>query len=397
MKAKGIALLLALALLTAACGDGGTQGPPSVPEEPSLTVSVREFPTDSAGDGMNLCLDMRNGRALFLDLKRRDFDISGGRNTIEFDLTTGEWRELGFWSVAAQWDGAETYYWAGMTGPVECSAMGSQTGMAGGPILYEWKEWRQEGIWRGNDRGEGELIYLFPDNKRREIQSLDLLGNLLCWREWIRDESGGLDWEEFCLLDLESLELRRLDKNAQFWVDGDVLLSLDRYNILQAEDLATGKVFFNRWVDRCTRAFYRDGKVIWNEGAAGFHVYDCQTEKTRDLTDPGAREEESARELGLIRGRYLVYRVVEPQEEGPYLLPKPDLHRGLRVFDLETGEVVYRSLEDSRVEKRENWYYSQMLADPAGGTVLLVGQEHEPVEYWGLTGKGALSVFTLGE
>lgn len=395
MKAKGIALLLALALFTAACG-GGTQGPPSVPEEPPLSVSVREFPTDSAEDGMDLCLDMRNGRALFLDLEKKNAASPGGRNTVEADLATGEGRELGFWSVAAQWDGAETYYWVGMTGPVEQSGI-SYFGKREGPEVVTWEEWRQEGIWRGDDKGEGELIYLFPDNKRREIQSLDLWGDLLCWREWIRGESGGLDREEFCLLDLESLELRRLDEKAQFWVDGGALLSLDRKGILRAEDLATGEEFFNRWVDGCTRAFYRDGKVIWNEGAVGFHVYDCRTEKTRDLADPGAGEEEIVWELGLIRGRYLVYRVVEPQPEGPDLLSKADLHRGLRVFDLEGGEVIYRSLEDSRVEKRENWYYSQMLADPAGGTVLLVGQEHEPVEYWGLTGKGALSVFTLGE
>ena len=55
--------------------------------------------------------------------------------------------------------------------------------------------------------------------------------------------------------------------------------------------------------------------------------------------------------------------------------------------------MLYRSAEDPQVEKRENWYYSQLLAE--GDTALLVGQEHEPVEYWALTGKGALSVFTL--
>ena len=382
------ALLTALVLLLAACGRGEGEVPPPAPEEPPFAVTVREFPTDSEEDGMDVCLDMRNGRALFLDLRKQNADAPGGRNTVEADLATGERRELGFWSIAAQWDGAETYHWVGMTGPVAESGL-SAFGKGEGAEAVTWKEWRQEGIRRGNDKGEGELIYLFPDNKRREIQSLDLWGDLLCWREWIRDESGGLDREEFCVLDLESLEVRRRDDGAACWVDGGALLSLDRRNILRAEDLAAGEEFFNRWVEGCTRAFYRDGKVIWNEGAAGFHVYDCRTEKTRNLADPGAREEEIVRELGLIRGRYLVCRVVEPRPEGP------DLHRGLRVFDLEAGEVVYRSAEDPRVEKRENRYYSQLLADPAGDTVLLVGQEHEPVEYWALTGKGALTVFQL--
>ena len=164
------------------------------------------------------------------------------------------------------------------------------------------------------------------------------------------------------------------------------------------EDLATGEEIFNRWVEGgCSGAFYRDGKVIWNEGAARFHVYDCQTEKTRDLTDPGAREEEIVWEWELLLGRYAAYRVVEPQPEGPDLQGRPDLHRGLRVFDLEAGEVVYRSEEDPRVAQRENWYYSQLLADGEAGLALLAGQEHEGEEYWALTGKGALTVVEVTE
>ena len=385
MKLRFTALLLALALLSAACGKGENQGLPAAPEE--LSLSVREFPLRSEEDGMDLCLGVKNGRALFLDLEKQNADSPGGRNTVEADLSTGEWRELGFWSVEAQWDGKDTYYWVGMTGPVQKDAMGSQSGAAGGPVRYEWKEWQQEGIWRGNDKGEGELIYRFPDGKKREIRNLALFGDTLCWGERIPDETGGLDQEEFCLLNLESLVVQRRTEGVEYWMDNGCLFSLDRRNILRAENLSTGEEFFDRWADSCSGAFYRNGRIIWNTGAARFQIYDCKTEETRDLIDPMAGEAEILWEMYLLRDRYLVFRVTEPQLDGP------EQSKGLRILDLESGEVLYRSAEDPQVEKRENWYYSQLLAE--GDTALLVGQEHEPVEYWALTGKGALSVFTL--
>ena len=92
----------------------------------------------------------------------------------------------------------------------------------------------------------------------------------------------------------------------------------------------------------------------------------------------------------LLGGRFLVYRVVEPVLED-----SPELHRGLRIFDLEKGEVLYRSTEDPRLEKRENWYWSRLEADREAGLLLLAGTEHEAVDYWSLTETGALAVFLL--
>ena len=181
--------------------------------------------------------------------------------------------------------------------------------------------------------------------------------------------------------------VQRRTEGVEYWVDNGCLFSLDRRNILRAEDLSTGEEFFDRWVDSCSGAFYRNDRIIWNTGAARFQIYDCKTEETRDLIDPMAGEAEILWEMYLLRDRYLVFRVTEPQLDGP------KQSKGLRILDLESGEVLYRSAEDPQVEKRENWYYSQLLAE--GDTALLVGQEHEPVEYWALTGKGALSVFTL--
>ena len=88
MKLQFIALLLALALLSAACGKGENRGLPAAPEE--LSLSVREFPLRSEEDGMDLCLGVKNGRALFLDLEKQNADSPGGRNTVEADLSTGE-------------------------------------------------------------------------------------------------------------------------------------------------------------------------------------------------------------------------------------------------------------------------------------------------------------------
>jgi len=389
MKAKLSALLFSLALLCAACGQKAGQPAAPPPEDRPPEVTAWELPTDT-GEGIGQCLEVRNGKALFLDWEKENPDAPGGRNTVEVDLATGEKRELGFWSRYVQWDGGETYYWVGMTGPVERRSSGPSFGM-GGPEAVVWREWVQEGIWRGNARGEGEILYLFPDNKNREITSLELQGKYLSWGERVRYEGGRPDGEEFRVLDLESGELRCWEGKGACWVDGGCLFSLDSRNILRAEGLADGKEIFDRWDEGITRAFFDGGRIIWNNGARSFHVYDCGTKQTRDLTDPAASEDEVVGSMELFRGRYLVYSVVEPVWGDA-----PEIGRGLRVFDLEKGEILYRSMDDPGIEKRENWYYGNLAADRDGGLALLAGTEHEPVEYWSLTGKGALSVFTLG-
>ena len=388
MKGKLLALLLALALFCAACAPGEAgRGESSSPEAaPPPAVTAREIPLDAAG-GTDLCLAVKNGQALFHDLSKKYPEITTARNTLRVNLATGETEELGFWSPYVQWDGGDTYYWVGMTGPVTRYGENS-FGIGGGSQNLSWQEWIQEGIWRGNARGEGELLYLLPEGEDREIQSLELQGKYLSWGELVRPSHETV----FSVLNLESGELRswREKDTYSWWVDGGCLFSWNRREVLRAESLDTGEEVFNRWVEGLTRAFYDDGRVIWNEGAGGFHVYDCRTEKTLDLSDPDASPGELVWEMELIRGRYLVYRVEEHGPEGT-----PDIHRGLRVFDLEAGEVFYRSADDPAVEKRENWCYNQMVVDREAGMVLLVGREHEMPEYWAFTDKMALSVFTL--
>ena len=388
MDRKLLALLLSLAFLCTACAPEDPPPETSSGETPPVTVTARELLFDEA-EGGNLCLDVKNGQALFHDLSKEHPGNTSARNTIRLDLATGERQELGFWSRYVRWDGGETYYWVGMTGPVTRHGEGS-FGIGGGPQSNTWQEWVQEGIWRGNAQGEGDILYLLPVGEEREIISLELQGSCLSWAERVRSSLGVV----FHVLDLESGELRTWEEKDTYhwWVDGGCLFSLDSRNILRAEELATGEQIFDRWVEEgTTRAFCDGGRIIWNEGAGRFHVYDCQTEKTRDLTDPGASEKETAWELELLRGRYLAYRVVEPI----LLEDAPDIHRGLRVFDLETGEVIYRSEDDPAVAKRENWYYNQMMADREGDMVLLAGAEHEVPDYWAMTGKEALSVFAL--
>ena len=73
-------------------------------------------------------------------------------------------------------------------------------------------------------------------------------------------------------------------------MDNGCLFSLDRRNILRAEDLSTGEEFFDRWVDSCSGAFYRNDRIIWNTGAARFQIYDCKTEETREIGRASCRE-----------------------------------------------------------------------------------------------------------
>lgn len=379
MGRRGLCFWLAVFLFCSGCGLGDVPGGGASGE--AWEVSVREFPRE--GEGV-ICLEVRNGKALFLDLRQAQADAPGGRNTIEVDLSTGEERELGFWSTCVQWDG-EDYYWVGMTGPVVRSSAGSSFGMSGGGEVLTWLEWTQEGIWRGNGKGEGELLYSFPGGER-EISLLELRDGWLSWVE----TPGETEPEEFCLMDLETGELTRREAAGRYWVDNGVLLSLDRRNILRAEDLSTGEEFFDRWDEGISRAFYDNGRILWNSGARAFHLYDCATGETQDFTDPEAGEKEIAMEPELLGGRFLVYRVVEPVLED-----SPELHRGLRIFDLEKGEVLYRSTEDPRLEKRENWYWSRLEADREAGLLLLAGTEHEAVDYWSLTETGALAVFLL--
>lgn len=378
---KFFALLLALMLLltlTACQGKKENSGPASKAEKPSssaqppeekepedaaprLTARDYEMPYGSE------CAGLSGGQALFWDRAWMfSLDAQNGKpdhgNITRLDLSTGELRELGIWADLGQvcQDG-DTFYWAALEDEPYYSY--------GAPA----PEYRQAGIRKGGADGTGELIYTIEQPWR--INELAMTGDLLVWAEEMQTGDGGqgpnFRWriramdraggEPFQVDEGECYDAlyHRLRVNGRWLVYWESIRNeetpLHLYDLTAREEryaltAPTGPMDADcdgsRLVWSSSR-YYENPHTLW--------ACDLGTGAVTSW-DVGEDPPENAAGLGLVEGRYVLYAAGETEGEQ------------VRLFDLDTGEVVYRSEDDPALKRKgTRRLESHILFDPAVG------------------------------
>lgn len=374
------ALLTAAVMVLSLAGCGGSGAPESsagaAPEPENAGADPVIEPLDAwelAVDGelfAQYCADVAHGKAIFLD----GYDSYPGRdecgsNLFEVDLYTGEKKRLDIWADQGlvRWDGHHYYYVAMTDQPVHLTA--------DGPMGHaEWDQHLQAGIWKGDGSGAGELIYTLPDRAvpltrpispgttdRPEITRLSLGEGFLSWSEVWMEQDGNYGYRLYTM-DLgteevqERLEIGPIQRGVNedlfrsgFQMDGSRLTfwnplsdSLYLYDPAGSRELSNPPELSDT-VDLCA-----DGnRVVWAQqhwigGPArpSFSVYTPATGESYTVDIPG--EDGSSAAVGgvsLFGGRYLLYSRYDGRSA----------HKGVELYDLEAGEVIYRSAEDSRL------------------------------------------------
>lgn len=402
MQRKGtvlLALILALLLMVSACGPAGepsvpgsSQPPASSPqeEEPPAPpekdpgpgaelLEVREFLVSSAYD----CAEVSQGKAIFFTV---GLDYSGPeaglKNLLEVDLATGEERELPFWADRGlvQWDGENYYYVSMADRPVE------HTGQAFGPGMAEtrWEEYLPEGIRRGDAGGEGELVYALPDTGEYWINGLALGEGWLAWSEsW--EQPGSTNGYRLRAMELpegEPFTVMESGHNgdytpAQFRLHGGCLTYWNSAENPVAYDLAARQILDQGRQTGVSDAFYDGSHLVWT--CPHWEEKDLPTfwlrkdgGETQEVGVPGEDGNEAIGGLGIFGGRYLIYSQLSDSKA----------RKGVRMYDLTAGEVVYRSGDDPRLARGGYTYQSRLVPDDRGDTAVLISGRDGTDKMW---------------
>lgn len=386
MKRRFSAAFLALALTLSLAACQGESAPPassspsgappasSRPEPPEpddppapepggeapLRVAAREY----TPAGCYRVADVAGDIVLLWDGSTAEFQS----NVRELDLATGKEKTIcNAWMGQAQTDG-EHYYW------VSLSDTPAETG-----------EYFPEGIRRKKRVKTGteqeELLYRLPQEEpewnisypgyhwqgeTRFISDLCLgEGGYLAWVEsWLMESGEFQGWyacevyalrpgEEKPYLYVEAA--KRNTHRRQLWLSGEgsrfLIISTtpeDYPGSLLVYDLEKQGLVLEVNARFPTGASY-DGRYLAWTSAVGdhtFYLYDTTAEETREVDVPFENTVETAGSVALVGGRYLLYDVDTSPDGGT--LPK-----GVRLYDLETEQVVYRSYEDGALERKD--------------------------------------------
>lgn len=395
---KFFALFLALMLLltlTACQGKEETSGPapkeepsssmppeeeePGEPAAPRLTARDYEMPYGSE------CAGFSGGQALFWDRAWMfSLDAQNGRpdhgNITRLDLATGELRELGIWADMGRIcrDG-DTFYWAAL----EDEPRYPDEDRPDYPVGSPFPEYRQAGIHRGGADGTGELIYTIEQPWR--ITELDMTGGFLVWAEEMRTGDGGqgpnFRWriramdraggepfqvDEGECYDSITHRLRANDRWLVYWESTrneetplhlyDLAAREERYTLTAPTGPMDAGCDGSRLVWSSSR-YYNDPHTLW--------ACDLDTGAVTSW-DVGEDPPESAAGPGLVEGRYVLYAAWEVEGEQ------------VRLLDLTTGEVVYRSEDDPERSRAGSWLLdSPVLFDPAAGQLACAAQDKD--------------------
>lgn len=256
------------------------------------------------------------------------------QNISEFDLLTGNEKQLALYSKDARWDG-ENYYW-----------------------IHPGKEDNTygDGIWQGDGSDEGVPLYTVKEN-RRILPRLAFNNDFLVWQEEVWS-SGELAYWEIYAMECKTQEVFFVAERNWCSTPFDILVINNGFltycdSIVSTEylihviDLSKrDEIFIHKITSPVNDVAFDGDWLVWTDTfraswIPSFHAYCYSTGEEKKITITTNGKQEDGAGINVIQGRYVIYN---------YWLK-------VRIYDLKENQLIYRSEADPLLGDAELSYY----------------------------------------